>query len=97
MVNNEGIGKKYILTPTNVKALYTTLVIPFTVKNVGKVFHEYEDNISGIDYQGLYISFNRSPDERRVLGLCLVCPTLPPLDFGRFLKIGPPDYCHPSI
>ena len=78
LVNNQGIGRKTIIGSTDVKALYPSLDIPFTIEKVGEVFHESEVNIDGIDYEelGLYISFNRSHDERRALGLDLVCPTL---------------------
>ena len=40
LVNNQGIGKKTIIGSTDVKALYPSLDIPFTIEKVGEVFHE---------------------------------------------------------
>ena len=78
LLNNQGLGRKTILGSTDVKVLHPSLDIPFTIEKVAEAFHQSEVNIDGIDHEelGLYISFNRSPGERRALGLDLVFPTL---------------------
>lgn len=76
-VNSNGLSEKTIIGSTDVKALYPSLDIPFTIEMVGKVFYESAVNISGVDYDelGLYISLNRTIDEIEALGLKNVCPT----------------------
>ena len=76
VVNSNGLSEKTIIGSTDVKALYPSLDIPFTVDMVGKVFYESAVNIAGVDYEelGLYISLNRTEGEIEALGLGSVCP-----------------------
>ena len=55
---------------TDVKALYPSLDIPFTIEVVGEVFYYSNVNIAGVDNDklGLYISLTRSVDEINALG-----------------------------
>ena len=76
-VNSEGLGSKTIIGSTDVKALYPSLDITFTIQKVCEVFKTSNVTIVGIDYEelGLYISLNRTAEEIREVGLEAVCPT----------------------
>ena len=76
-VNCEGLNDKTVVGSTDVKALYPSLDIPFTIEVVGDVFYNSNVNIAGVDNDelGLYISLNRSVDEINALGLRSMCPT----------------------
>ena len=70
-VNCEGLNDKNVVGSTDVKALYPSLDIPFTIEVVGEVFYNSNVNIAGVDNDGgLYISLNQSVDEINALGLC---------------------------
>ena len=75
-VNCEGLNDKTVIGSTDVKALYPSLDIPFTIEVVGEVFYNSNVNIAGVDNDelGLYISLNRSVDEINALGLLPMCP-----------------------
>ena len=76
-VNSEGVDGNVIVGSTDVKALYPSLDITFTIDVVCEFFETSEVVIHGIDYDevGLYISLNRTIDQIRNLGLEEVCPT----------------------
>ena len=75
-VNADGLDDKIIIGSTDVKALYPSLDIEFTIQVVCGVFRNSNISIHGVDYEelGLYISLNRSSDEIQALGLDTVCP-----------------------
>ena len=66
-----------IIGSTDVKALYPSLDIEFTVQIVYEVFETSGVTIDGVDYEEvwLYISLNRTAEEIQALGLDAVCPT----------------------
>ena len=72
-VNCEGLNDKNVVGSTDVKALYPSLDIPFTIEVVGDVFYNSNVNIAGVDNEelGLYISLNRSVDEINALSFGL--------------------------
>ncbi|MEL7343085.1 MAG: hypothetical protein AAGM67_21555, partial [Bacteroidota bacterium] len=76
-INTEDLGDKVIIGSTDVKALYPSLDIDFTIQVVCDVFRTSGIEIVGIDYDelGLYISLTRTPEEIRAAGLEKVCPT----------------------
>ena len=76
-INAEGLSDKVIVGSTDVKALYPSLDIEFTVQIVCEVFETSDVTIDGIDYEelGLYISLNRTADDIQALGLDVLCPT----------------------
>eukprot|EP00794_Sanderia_malayensis_P013423 gene13423-14802_t len=76
-VNAEGLGDRVVIGSTDVKALYSSLDIEFTIQVVCEIFGTSDVNILGIDYQelGLYISLSRTPEEIRAVGLEEVFPT----------------------
>ena len=76
-VNSEDIGEDTIIGSTDVKALYPSLDIDFTINTVCEFFEASGVVIHGVDYEemGLYISLNRTIGQIRDLGLDKVCPT----------------------
>ena len=66
-----------IVSSTDVKALYPSLDIEFSIKVVCEVFESSDVSIHGVDYEELllYISLSRSTLEIQALGLSDVCPT----------------------
>ena len=76
-VNSEGLGDKVIIGSTDVKALYPSLDIAFTIKTVCEVFETSDVIILGVDYEelGLYVSLNRTAEEIQAIGLEAFCPT----------------------
>ena len=75
-VNAEGLSDKVIVGSTDVKALYPSLDIEFTIQVVCEVVDSSGVTIDGMNYEemGLYISLNRTADEIQALGLDAVCP-----------------------
>ena len=75
-VNAEGLSDKVIVGSTDVKALYPSLDIEFTIQVVCEVVDSSGVTIDGMNYEemGLYISLNRTTDEIQALGLDAVCP-----------------------
>eukprot|EP00794_Sanderia_malayensis_P013422 gene13422-14801_t len=76
-VNAERLGDRVVIGFTDVKALYPSLDIKFTIQVVCEIFGTSDVDILGIDYEelGLYISLSRTPEEIRAVGLEEVCPT----------------------
>ena len=76
-VNSEGLDDNVIVGSTDVKALYPSLDIDFSIQIVCEVFESSDVTVHGIDYEelGLYISLSRSAEEIEALGLSDVCPT----------------------
>ena len=70
-VNSEGVGDDTIIGSTEVKALYPSLDIDFTINTVFEFFETSDVVIHGVDYEemGLYISLNRTIGQIRHLGL----------------------------
>ena len=60
-----------IIGSTDVKALYPSLDIPFTIEKVCEVFYDSDIKIDGVNYEGvgLYASLRRAYDELKVLVL----------------------------
>ena len=69
-VNSEGIGKDTIIGSTDVKALYPSLDIDFTISTICEFFEASDVVIHGINYEemSLYISLNRTISQIRNLG-----------------------------
>ena len=69
--------KRIVVGSTDVKALYPSLDIPFTVSKVCETIDESGVVFEGLWYKeiGLYLSINCTNEELIVLGLRDVCPT----------------------
>ena len=87
MYDNLNIGS------TDVKALYPSLDIDFTVDKVCEVFFESDISIQGIDFAelGLYLALTASPDLLTELGIADMCPT------RKTAKRRPPKEDHPQL
>ena len=74
----EGLGgeKNVVIGSLDVKALYPSLDVDFTVEVIGEMLHECGISISGVDYEemGLYLAYSRSREESDT-GIKNVCPT----------------------
>ena len=69
--------KGVVVGSTDVKALYPSLDIPFTVDKVCEVIQESDIQFEGMWYEeiGMYLSVNYSRNELVQMGLDQVCPT----------------------
>lgn len=76
-VNADGLRENTVIGSTDVKALYPSLDIDFTISKVCEVFKESDVLVSGVDYDelGLYLRLTRSNDDINTLLLADVCPT----------------------
>ena len=76
-VNTEGLSENTVIGSTDVKALYPSLDIHFTVEKVCEVFKSSDVMISDVDYEelGLYLRLTRTNEDIEMLQLAEVCPT----------------------
>jgi hypothetical protein len=76
-LNYKLITEERIVGSADVKALYPSLDIEFTVEKVCEVFYNSEVKVEGIDVGelGLYLSLNRKELQLRKLDLLQFCPT----------------------
>ena len=65
-----------IIGSIDVKALYPSLDVPFTIEEVCEVFHDSNIKIDDVSCEevGLYLSLNRTNDGLKELGLEGMCP-----------------------
>ncbi|KAJ7323144.1 hypothetical protein OS493_032147 [Desmophyllum pertusum] len=70
------ISEDIIVGSADVKALYPSLDIPFTVEKVCEVFHTSGVQVVGINAEelGLYLALNRTETELTDVGLLQFCP-----------------------
>ena len=73
--DSEKIGCNTVVGSLDVKALYPSLDLDFTIDKVAEEFYESEVKIEGVDYEemGLYLSLNRDERylrERNILDHC---------------------------
>ena len=75
-VNERGIDSTYIIGSADVKALYPSLDIEFTIEVVCDMFNRSKVNIKNVNYKevALYIALNRTDEEIRNKGLSHICP-----------------------
>ena len=75
-VNERGIDSTYIIGSADVKALYPSLDIEFTIEVVCDMFNKSKVNIKNVNYKevALYIALNRTDEEIRDKGLSHICP-----------------------
>ena len=75
-VNDSRIMEEVIIGSADVKALYPSLDISFTVEKVCEVFYTSGVRIDGLNKEelGLYLALNRSEAELRDVGLLQFCP-----------------------
>ena len=75
-VNSNNITEEVIIGSADVKALYPSLDIPFTVEKACEVFHTSDVQVVGVDAEelGLYLALNRTEAELRDVGLLQFCP-----------------------
>ena len=75
-INREGIEEDFILGSADVKALYPSLDIPFTIEVVGKMFMNSSVCLENIDYEevGIYIALNKTEEEIKKLAMDRWCP-----------------------
>jgi hypothetical protein len=76
-LNDDHISEDIIIDSADVKALYPSLDVDFTVEKVCEVFYNSETHIEGVDTEelGLYLALNLSKVELGELGLLPYCPT----------------------
>ena len=76
-LNDKLITEEIIVGSADVKALYPSLDIEFTVEKVCEVFYNSEVKVEGIDVGelGLYLALNRKELQLRKLDLLQFCPT----------------------
>ena len=70
-VNDGGIEDGYFVGSADVKALYPSLHVDFTVEKVCEVFMGSSMNIKGINYKELtlYLSLNKTDQQLQNLGI----------------------------
>ena len=75
-VNDSHIVEDIIVGSADVKALYPSLDIPFTVEKACEVFYTSAVQVVGLNTEelGLYLSLNRTEVELRDVGLLKFCP-----------------------
>ena len=61
-MNINGVSEEFIIGSMDVKAMYPSLDIPFTVEKVCEVFQNSDVEIKGVDYHevGLYIALKKN-------------------------------------
>ena len=75
--NNSGrMGAKTVIGSLDVKALYPSLDLDFTIEKVADEFLESEVKIDGVDDEelGLYLSLHRTEEQLREKGVLAFCP-----------------------
>ena len=76
-VNLSNSGNPIVIGSTDVKALYPSLDIDFTISKVCEVIFESSLKFEGLWYDeiALYVAIHKSPEELRMLQIEEVCPT----------------------
>ena len=76
-VLSEGVGDEVVVGSADVKALYPSLDVEFTVQKVCEVFIESGVSVEGVDVDelGLYLAVCRSEEELAGAGVACFCPT----------------------
>ena len=75
--NDSGkMNSNVVIGSLDVKALYPSLDLDFTIDVVSEEFYQSKVNMEGIDYEelGLYLSLNRDEEYLRSKGLLKYCP-----------------------
>ena len=75
-LNGSQVTEDVVIGLADVKALYASLGITFTIEKVCEVFHTSSVQVVGLNAEklGLYLSLNRSEAELRDRGLLRFCP-----------------------
>ena len=75
-VNDEGCDEDVIIGSADVKALYPSLDIDFTIEKICEIFYGCDTTFECIDYDelGLYLALNVDQSRISSLGLESVCP-----------------------
>ena len=75
-LNTQGVCEGFVLGSADVKALYPSLDIPFTVEIVGEMFFKSNVMIENEDYEeaGLYVALNKTEVEINSLYIKDWCP-----------------------
>ena len=76
-VNQSNAGNEIIIGSTDVKALYPSLDIDFTVAKVCEVIFESSLSFEGFWYEeiALYVAIHRTLEDLRALQIEEICPT----------------------
>ena len=71
-----GVRQRVVIGSADVKALYPSLDIDFTVSMASEMFEASEIQLEGVDYDemGLYLAFHRSVEELEAAGVGEICP-----------------------
>ena len=77
MANNVQVDNDLVVGSADVKALYPSLDIDFTIENVCDVFFESDVQVKGVDYEevGLYLAINTEPEVLQRSNIADVCLT----------------------
>ena len=75
-LNDSHVTEDIVVGSADVKALYPSLDIAFTVEKVCEVFHTSSVQVVGVKAEelGLYLALNRTEAELRDVGLLQFCP-----------------------
>ena len=70
-INVNGVSENFIIGSMDVKAMYPSLDIPFTVAKVCEIFQNCDIEIKGVDYReaGLYVALNKTQREIDDMGM----------------------------
>ena len=76
-VNSVQVDNDLVVGSADVKALYPSLDMDFTIEKVCDVFFESDIQIEGVDYEeaGLYLTINIEPEVLQTSNIADVCPT----------------------
>ena len=76
-VNSVQVDNDLVVGSADVKALYPSLDMDFTIEKVCDVFFESDIQIEGVDYGevGLYLAINIGPEVLQRSNIADVCPT----------------------
>ncbi|KAL9970203.1 hypothetical protein ACROYT_G022537 [Oculina patagonica] len=75
-LNDSHVTEDIVVGSADVKALYPSLDIAFTVEKVCKVFHKSSVQVVGVNDEelGLYLALNKTEADLRDMGLLQFCP-----------------------
>ncbi|KAL9976409.1 hypothetical protein ACROYT_G013708 [Oculina patagonica] len=75
--NSVQVENDLVVGSADVKALYPSLDIDFTIEKVCDIFFESDVQVEGVDYEevGLYLAINIEPEVLQRSNITYVCPT----------------------
>ena len=75
--NSVQVDNDLVVGSADVKALYPSLDMDFTIEKVCDVFFESDIQVEGVDYEevGLYLAINIEPEVLQRSNIADVCPT----------------------